>query len=415
MKSTERRKSQKRKKAPSRKQAPRVVSHERERQLNAAAIEATAIFRALFEQSPIFSGVMSLDGTILAANRLCLDACGYRSDEVLGRRFWDCGWWRFNKDAQQKLRAATILAAQGTSHREELLYHWADGSEHVVDFALDPIRDDQGKIIFLHPSGTDITERKQTEADLRKARAELEIRVQERTSDLNQANESLRDLSARLLHLRDQEARRIARELHDSVGQLLAGISMNLGAQRPQVHKLDEAGVKAFEENVLLVEQISAEIRTISYLLHPPLLDEIGLGSALHWYIEGFSERSKIKVQLEVPSDLGRLSTDLETAIFRIVQECLTNIHRHSGSKTAVIRVIPGDHRILVVAQDSGKGMPAETARINSTGRSGVGFRGIAERIRHLGGHLNIHSNSGGTIVTATLPLEQAAEAAATD
>lgn len=415
MDSTDRKKSPRTKKAPGRKRDRRPIPHERERQLTVAAVEATAIFRALFEQSPIFSGVMSLEGTILAANRLCLDACGYRLDEVLGRPFWDCGWWRFNKDAQKTIRAATILAAHGTSHREELLYHWANGSEHVVEFALDPIRDDQGKIIFLHPSGTDITKRKRTEEDLRKTRAELETRVQGRTAELNKANESLRDLSARLIHLRDQEDRRIARELHDSVGQLLAGISMNLGVVRPQVHKLDEAGAKAFAENVLLVEQISAEIRTISYLLHPPLLDEIGLGSALHWYIEGFSERSKIKVDLEVPSDLGRLSTDLETAIFRIVQECLTNIHRHSGSKTASIRVIPGDRRVLVIAQDSGRGMSAEKLHPNSDGSSGVGFRGIAERIRHLGGHLNIHSNGGGTIVTATLPLEQAAEAAGAD
>jgi PAS domain S-box-containing protein len=403
----------KRKKSPKRKPAhQRTTAAERERRLTAEAVEATAKFRALFDQSPIFSGVMSLDGTVIDANRLCLDVCGYRAEEVVGRLFWECGWWRFNKDAQRKIRAATAQAAQGTPYREELLYHWADGSEHVVDFSLHPVRDDQGRVIFLHPTGTDITERKQTEEELRNARAELEKRVEERTAELNKANESLRDLSARLLHLRDQEARRIARELHDSVGQLLAAINMNLGVVNRQIHKLDEAGARAVTENAQLVEQISGEIRTISHLLHPPLLDEIGLGSALHWYVEGFAERSKIKIQLEIPSDLGRLPTDMETAIFRIVQECLTNIHRHSGSTTATIRVIPGDHRILVLAQDSGKGIPAEKLQVTSDGRRGVGFRGMAERIRYLGGHLNIHSDSNGTIVTVTLPLEQAAEAA---
>ena len=297
----------KRKKSPKRKPAhQRTTAAERERRLTTEAVEATAKFRALFDQSPIFSGVMSLDGTVIDANRLCLDVCGYRAEEVVGRLFWECGWWRFNKDAQRKIRAATAQAAQGTPYREELLYHWADGSERVVDFALHPIRDDQGRVLFLHPTGTDITERKQTEEELRNARAELEKRVEERTAELNKANESLRDLSARLLHLRDQEARRIARELHDSVGQLLAAISMNIGVVTRQIHKLDEAGARAVTENAQLVEQISAEIRTISHLLHPPLLDEIGLGSALHWYVEGFAERSKIKIQLEIPKDLGR-------------------------------------------------------------------------------------------------------------
>ena len=406
----------KRKKSLKRKPAhQRTTAAERERRLTTEAVEATAKFRALFDQSPIFSGVMSLDGTVIDANRLCLDVCGYRAEEVVGRLFWECGWWRFNKDAQRKIRAATAQAAQGTPYREELLYHWADGSERVVDFALHPIRDDQGRVLFLHPTGTDITERKQTEEELRNARAELEKRVEERTAELNKANESLRDLSARLLHLRDQEARRIARELHDSVGQLLAAISMNIGVVTRQIHKLDEAGARAVTENAQLVEQISAEIRTISHLLHPPLLDEIGLGSALHWYVEGFAERSKIKIQLEIPKDLGRLPTDMETAIFRIVQECLTNIHRHSGSKTATIRIIARDRRILVLAQDSGKGIPPEKLQVSAEGRRGVGFRGMIERIRYLGGHMNIHSDDKGTILTVTLPLEQAAEAVGTD
>jgi PAS domain S-box-containing protein len=406
----------KRKRSPKRKPAQqRTTAAERERRLTAEAVEATAKFRTLFDQSPIFSGVMSLDGTVIDANRLCLDVCGYHAEEVVGRLFWECGWWRFNKDAQRKIRAATAQAAQGTPYREELLYHWADGSERVVDFALHPIRDDQGRVLFLHPTGTDITERKQTEEELRNARAELEKRVEERTAELNKANESLRDLSARLLHLRDQEARRIARELHDSVGQLLAAISMNIGVVTRQIHKLDEAGARAVTENAQLVEQISAEIRTISHLLHPPLLDEIGLGSALHWYVEGFAERSKIKIQLEIPKDLGRLPTDMETAIFRIVQECLTNIHRHSGSKTATIRIIARDRRILVLAQDSGKGIPPEKLQVSAEGRRGVGFRGMIERIRYLGGHMNIHSDDKGTILTVTLPLEQAAEAVGTD
>ncbi len=243
------------------------------------------------------------------------------------------GWWRFNKEVQDKIRTATMQAAKGEAYREELPYHLADGTERLVDFALHPVRDGQGQIIFLHPTGTDITARKQVEEELRSVRTELEKHVQERTAELNKANENLRDLSARLLHTRDHEARRLARELHDSVGQLLAAISMNIGKVSAQAHKLDEMGARAIAENEIMVRQISTEIRTISHLLHPPLLDELGLESALRWYVDGFSERSEIKVEIELPRDLGRLSTEMETAIFRIVQECLTNIHRHSEAR----------------------------------------------------------------------------------
>ncbi|MGB2602754.1 MAG: DUF4118 domain-containing protein, partial [Candidatus Sulfotelmatobacter sp.] len=155
------------------------------------------------------------------------------------------------------------------------------------------------------------------EEQLRKAHDELEKKVEERTADSNLANESLRELSSRLQQMRDDERRQIARELHDSVGQLLAALSMNLGVVASQSHKLDAAGVKAISENAALVEQISSEIRTISHLLHPPLLDAAGLASALRWYVDGFSERSKIKVDLDIPDEIGRLSDEMEIAIFR--------------------------------------------------------------------------------------------------
>jgi len=226
------------------------------------------------------------------------------------------------------------------------------------------------------------------------------------TDEPNSAEVALRNLSARLLQVQDEERRHIAREMHDSVGQLVAAISMNLGAVRRQSYKLDAEGGKAVAEIAVLVEEISTEIRTISHLLHPPLLDEAGLGSALRCYVDGFSERSKISVDVSISSDFGRLPQDMEIAIFRIVQECLTNIHRHSGSATATINIVPEDNRIVVSVQDQGKGIPLKRQQeLNSTDRMGVGFRGMRERVRQLGGGLKIQSDTNGTVIVATLPL----------
>ena len=248
------------------------------------------------------------------------------------------------------------------------------------------------------------------EKQLKKAQEELERKVEKRTADLKLANDNLRDLSSRLQQIRDEERRQIARELHDSVGQLLAALGMNIAVVQRQSDKLDSAGARAVSENAAMVEQISREIRTISHLLHPPLLDVAGLASALRWYVDGFSERSKIKVDLEIPEEFGRLSDEMEIAIFRMVQECLTNIHRHSGGTSATIRVREEDHRVLVEVKDQGKGIPLEKQlELSSSGRTGVGFRGMRERFRQLGGTLEIRSDNAGTEVSATLPLQDPA------
>src|SRR5271155_3178045 len=244
------------------------------------------------------------------------------------------------------------------------------------------------------------------ETQLKNAHEELERKVLERTADLNLANDNLRELSGRLQQIRDEERRQIARELHDSIGQLLAALSMNIAVLQSQSDKLDSAGARAISENAAMVEQISREIRTISHLLHPPLLDVAGLASALRWYVDGFSERSKIRVDLEVPAEFRRLSEEMELTIFRLVQECLTNIHRHSGSSTASIAISREDHRIVIEVQDEGKGIsPEKQLALKTSGRTGVGFRGMRERLRQLGGSLDIQSDRTGTAVIATLPV----------
>jgi signal transduction histidine kinase len=293
-------------------------------------------------------------------------------------------------------------------------------------FALrDPKNAISGMVGFLIFSGLIITlgevnrrslaRTQSAEEQLRKAHNELEVNVQERTADLHLANESLRELSSRLQQSRDEERRHISRELHDSVGQLLAALSMNLAVVQRQTDRLDSMGARAVSENAAMVEQITREIRTISHLLHPPLLDAAGLVSALRWYVDGFSERSKIKVDIDIPEGFGRLPDEMEIAIFRMVQECLTNIHRHSGGTSGAIRVHQEDRRIVVEVQDQGKGIPREKQReLSSSGRTGVGFRGMRERLRQLGGTLEIRSDGSGTTVTATLPLREPAIAEGT-
>ncbi len=390
----------------------RKHAEERERQITAEAVAATAKFRAVFEQTPVFAGIMALDGTVMDANKLCLDACGFRAEEVLGRYFWDTGWWRLSKETQAKIRVATAQAAQGTPYEEVLTYHWADGTERVVNFALHPIRDPQGKILFLHPTGVDITDLKRAEENYRTLAETLDVEVRARTSELEQRNvevlkqsELLRSLSRRLMQAQDEERRRIARELHDSAGQILAALGMNLA----QIVQKTRASVpqlaKNAEDSQQLVQQLSQEIRTMSYLLHPPLLDEVGLSEALRWYIQGLMERSPLEIKLNVADDFGRLPREMELVMFRLVQECLTNIHRHSGSKRALISIWREARSVSLDVQDEGKGMSSEELSEIHSGGAGVGIRGMRERVRQFDGSMSIESDRRGTRISFRIPL----------
>ena len=229
------------------------------------------------------------------------------------------------------------------------------------------------------------------------------------TEQLHEANNSLRDLTARLLQIQDEERRRIARELHDSIGQMLVAQGMYLSSVAAESKHLSAAAAKALKDSTKLIEEMSKELRTIAYLLHPPLLDEAGLASAIRCYADGFAERSKIKVSLELSPALGRLSDEFEIAIFRIVQECLTNIHRHSGSPSATIRLDLSPEGIILEIKDEGKGIPPEKRIRAALGRlPGVGLRGMRERIIQLGGKIEINSNAYGTAIVARLPMANA-------
>ncbi len=244
------------------------------------------------------------------------------------------------------------------------------------------VRNPDGDAIRMIGTHTDITDRKQYEEA-----------------------EKIREITGKLLHAQDAERRRIARELHDSAGQIVAALQMTLIPMEMEAEKLGAEFSKGIRESLEFLQQLSGELRTVSYLLHPPLLDEAGLPSALRWYIEGFAERSKIDVELDIDPGLGRLSQDLEMTIFRVIQECLTNIHRHSGSKQAKIRVVGAQNEVRLDVRDYGKGIPAIGRNGSSQVQMGVGIQGMRERIRQLNGRFEIKSHSDGTTVSARLPV----------
>ena len=278
-----------------------------------------------------------------------------------------------------------------------------------------------------------IAERERAECALEESYALLESRVQERTAALATANDlhkriaekiqaehrliesenHLRELSTQLLRAQDDERRHIARELHDGLGQCLAALKLSVNLLQSLLPQASEIVNKRFEECLNLTDEAISQVRTISHLMYPPLLEELGLESAIPWYVSGFEQRSGIKTNLEVPNDFGRLPREVELTIFRILQESLTNIHRHSGSRTAGVRLRISNGCTFLEVKDSGKGMPQGiVGKAGTVGMTGVGLRGMRERVRQFSGKLEISSGPEGTTVTVMLPCCEAFHAA---
>ncbi|GEM_PF-566219 len=381
-------------------------------------VAATAKFRAVFDQTSVFAGITTLVGTVIDANRMSLDACGYRAEDVIGRPLWESRWWQGSQQVQDKIRNATLQAAQGSPYREILGYKWADGTERLVDFALHPIRDEGNQIIFLHLTGVDITDLKRVEEDLQRSREELEQKVAERTRELASSlkkveseiairkitERELQELSARVLRLQDEEHRRIARELHDSTGQILTGIKMAVASLEALVKDIPTADRLIDDLNALTDDAIK-DIRTTSHLLHPPLLDEVGFKSAAQWYVDELATRSGIQANLEL-SPTPPLTKGAELALFRVLQESLTNVLRHSGSTSVDVRLHSDGANTLLTVRDYGKGIPSDKLiSFRETGAGvGIGLGGMKQRLRELRGQLKVDSDSTGTCITASLP-----------
>ncbi|MBI3669800.1 MAG: PAS domain S-box protein [Acidobacteria bacterium] len=377
-------------------------------------------FRALLEGAPYAVVAVCQEGRIVLVNRQTEELFGYDRRELLGQLVEVLVPERFRGIHRQ--HRGTYVSSPKTRFlcaAPNLCGRRKDGTEFPVDISLSPVETPEGLLVMSIIR--DVTERRRAAEALQRAHDELEMRVRVRTAELERANrelqmeiverklaeESLRHLSGQLLHLQDGERRRIARELHDSTAQTLIALTTNLAIVQESASLPDPQARKALADALAFGEQCCSEIRTISYLLHPPLLDELGLVSALQWYAEGFSERSGISLDLDMPTELGRLPEEIERTVFRLVQEALANIHRHSGSRTAKVRVVRDGTGLVLEVIDYGRGIPSRMAGRSGAGVSplGVGILGMRERVRQLQGSLEIESSSSGTTVRAVLPI----------
>jgi len=307
------------------------------------------------------------------------------------------GWLNYvHADDVEESRQHWMRCVQsGENYESEYRLRGKDGQYRWFRARAVPIRDQTGGVKRWYGTCSDIHDSKLLEHAMRESTAELERLVDERTT-------ALRRLSSRLMTMQDDERRRIARELHDGLGQEMVALKMMLSS-------LTRQGGEPLKERVAeamgVIDRATQQIRSLSHLLHPPLLDEVGLMSALRWYLEGLTRRSGIETYLETdPPDYPRLSLELETAIFRIIQEALTNVFRHSGARKAWIHLVQRDGQVIVKVRDDGKGVVEGIVEMRG-GNTGVGIGGMSERAKEFGGQMQVSNAHPGTIVEVTIPI----------
>jgi PAS domain S-box-containing protein len=358
--------------------------------------ESQDIFRLLVESVRDYAiFVLDPEGHVLTWNLGAKALKGYSREEIIGKHFSIF----YSSEAVQSgwpQRELTLAEKEGRFADEG----WRvkkDGTLFWASVVISAIRSADGKLAGFAKVTQDLTERRHTEERFQSLNKELRQRV----SELDESKRiielrtlELQKLSAELLRVQDEERRRLARELHDDLGQQLAALKMimpNTTGNEPSRQALDAAMVS---------------VRNLSYLLHPPLLDESGLRAALHLYVEGLTKRSGLNVYLVVKPDIfPRLAKDIEITIFRIVQESLTNIYRHANSESARVEIDKQSEWVNVRVRDYGKGLPPEFGGRGSAARLGVGISGMRERTRQFGGELYVSHAEPGTMVEAKIPL----------
>lgn len=331
---------------------------------------------------------------------------GYAAAEIVGQHFS-----RFYPEVDIKngkpQRALETAAREGRVEDEGWRVR-KDGSRFWANVVMTAMRNESGQLVGFTKVTRDFTERMRAQQELQRANALLTTQISERAAaeeKLAISEQSLRKLSLHLLSTQDEERKRIGRELHDSLGQYLAILKMSLDSLYSGAGR--NGAREDVERCIRLADDSLKEVRTISYLLYPPMLEEMGLKSAIPWYLDGFSQRSRIQVTFDADPNFERLAPEAELALFRVLQESLTNVHRHSGSSTATVSLCTAHDKVVLEIRDKGKGIPEhllEQAGEDWMGSLGVGLRGMNERLRQLGGKLEITSTALGTTVTASVP-----------
>jgi PAS domain S-box-containing protein len=378
--------------------------------------ESSRLLASIVDSSEDAIVSKDLNGVITSWNGGAVRLFGYSSLEAVGRPITIIIPPERLEEEPKILNR--IRRGESVEHFETIRLR-KDGAPLDISLTISPVRDASGKIVGASKVARNITAQRrsqealrESESRLRELTARLESDVQARTAELQKRNvevlrksEELRELSVRLMAAQDEERRHLARELHDSAGQTITALGMNLARVAALAKTHAPQLSKDADESALLIRQLNHEIRTASYLLHPPLLDEAGLAAATEAYVRGVEERGGPVVTVEINGEFGRLPNNLELVVFRVVQESLTNVIRHANSKDAAVRIRRTNAEVVIEIQDFGKGMSRERlAAIQSQG-SGVGIRGMRERIRHFGGEMVITSNSAGTTIQATIPL----------
>lgn len=357
-----------------------MVDITEQRAAEQALRESEERFRKIFEEGPIAMLLLGPELRIQAANQAFAAMLGMEDHDL--RKMATPEFIHPDDRALSVERVQGLFAGTIPSFRVQKRYIGAKGETIWADAFGTLVRDASGKPLYALLIAVDVTEHKRAE-------------------------QTLQELSARLMRLQEEERRRIARELHDSTGQNLAALKLNLSRldRAPLAPELKDV----VTDSLMLADRMLTEIRTLSHLLHPPLLDELGLASAIRTYVDGFSERSGIAVYLDLPENLGRYGPDLETAIFRIIQEGLTNIYRHSGGTQCWITMRLLGGKLHLELSDDGTGLRIETLEDweRRAPAFGVGLSGMRERARQLGGYLDIESTGTGCIVRSAFPLNR--------